>query len=148
MKVMIELIASFILVSAFGVIFQAPKRSLWLVGLTGSISWSGFLVADYFIDSIVISSFIASIVVSLCGELFARIMKLPITVFVIAGIIPLVPGVPAYNTMLFIIQGDYLQGLELGINTLMIAGAIAFAIAIVGAGAKYYKDFLQNNRAR
>jgi len=142
MNILLELVASFILVITFGSIFQAPKKSLWLLGLTGTICWGSFIFLEQLTSyNIVISSFIASLIVGICSEIFARIMKIPVTIFVIAGIIPLVPGVPAYNTMLFILQGEYIKGLEKGINTLLIAGAIAFATAIVGAGARYYKEF-------
>ncbi|WP_018247372.1 threonine/serine exporter family protein [Orenia marismortui] len=140
MAIILELIAAFILVITFGSVFQAPKKSLFLLGVTGALCWGSFIMAKYFTDNLVIASFLASIVVGICGEVFARIMKLPVTVFVIAGIIPLVPGVPAYDTMLFLIQGEYIQGVEKGITTLMIAAAIAFAIAIVSAGARYYKE--------
>ncbi|AZR74812.1 hypothetical protein BBF96_03810 [Anoxybacter fermentans] len=128
-----ELFAAFVMVLTFGILFQAPKKSLWLLGLTGTISWAGFLLSKHLIGNVVIASFIASILVGICGEIFARIMRLPVTVFVIAGIIPLVPGIPAYDTMLFLIKGQYLEGVKTGIDTLMIAGAIALAIAIVGA---------------
>ncbi|PRX29456.1 uncharacterized membrane protein YjjB (DUF3815 family) [Orenia metallireducens] len=142
MNILLELLAAFIIVITFGSIFQAPKKSLWLLGLTGTICWGSFIILEQLTSyNVIIASFISSVIVGICSELFARIMKMPVTIFVIAGIIPLVPGVPAYNTMLFILQGEYIKGLEKGINTLMIAGAIAFAIAIVGAGARYHKEF-------
>ncbi|MCK8817431.1 threonine/serine exporter family protein [Natroniella sulfidigena] len=139
MNIILNLIAAFIMVLAFGVIFQAPKRSLWLLGVTGSIGWGGFLIGQELIDNIVTSAFIASLIIGICSELFARWIKLPATVFIISGILPLVPGIPAYNAMFFILQGDYLEGLEAGIDTILIAGAISFAIAITGTAARYYK---------
>ena len=140
MRIGLELIANFILVLGFGILLQAPKKSLLSVGLTGTISWGGFLLANNLASSVVFSTFIAAIVVGVCGEVFARLNKLPATIFIVAGILPLVPGVPAYYMMYHMIKGDYLQGVENGINTLMIAGAISFGIAIVGGAAKYYAE--------
>ncbi|MGM0502689.1 MAG: threonine/serine exporter family protein [Bacillota bacterium] len=140
MKIILELIANFILVVGFGILMQAPKNSLLTVGLTGTISWGGFLFANNLTSSIVFSTFIAAIVVGVCGEFFARINQLPATVFIVAGILPLVPGVPAYYMMYHMLEGDYLKGVENAINTLMIAGAISFGIAIVGGAAKYYAE--------
>ncbi|WP_408956043.1 threonine/serine exporter family protein [Natroniella sp. ANB-PHB2] len=145
MTVFFNLIAAFIMVLAFGVIFQAPKRSLWLLGVTGSISWGGFLACQNLVGDTVTSVFIASLIIGVCSELFARWIKLPATVFIISGILPLVPGIPAYNTMFFILKGDYLKGLEAGIDTLLIAGSIAFAIAITGTAARYYRSKLNNH---
>lgn len=140
MRVVLDLAANFILVLGFGILLQAPKNSLISIGLTGTISWGGFLMASNFADSVVFSTFIAAITVGVCGEVFARIHKLPATVFIVAGILPLVPGVPAYYMMYHMIEGDYLLGVEEAINTLMIAGAISFGIAIVGGAAKYYAE--------
>ncbi|WP_027340586.1 threonine/serine exporter family protein [Halonatronum saccharophilum] len=140
MNIIFELISAFIIVLTFGAIFESPKRSLWLLGLTGAISWGGFLLSQLLINQVVISAFIASIIVGICGEIFARVMKLPVTVFVVCGIIPLVPGVPAYDTMLHLINGDYIKGVERGVTTLLIAGSIAFAVAIVGAFSKYFTE--------
>lgn len=141
MKLFIEFVAVFIMVLSFGVIFHTPRKSLWLIGLTGVISWAGFLISHKMINNVVIPSFIAASLVGISGEIFARLGKLPVTVFVIPGIIPLVPGAYAYDTMLNMLKGQYIDGIKTGIDTLMIAGAIAFAIAIVGAIAKSYKEW-------
>lgn len=139
MTAFLQIMAAFIMVLSFGAMFQAPKKALFLLGLTGAISWSGFLIAQQLSNNTVISTFFASMLVGISGELFARLKRQPVTVFVIAGIIPLVPGIAAYDTMLHMVKGQYIDGMKAGIDTLMIAGAIAFAIAIVGAGARTYK---------
>lgn len=146
MRIILDLVANFILVLGFGILLQAPKSSLISVGLTGTISWGGFLIAQNFTGSIVFSTLIAAMTVGVCGEIFARFNKLPATVFIVAGILPLVPGVPAYYMMYHMIKGEYLQGVENAINTLMIAGAISFGIAIVGGAAKYYAELKSNKQ--
>ncbi len=148
MKIFSELVAAFLMVLTFGIMFQAPKKSLLLLGLTGIVSWSGFFISKNLVNNVIISSFIASCLVGLCGEIFARIQRLPVTVFVIAGIIPLVPGIAAYDTMLYMIKGEYLEGIQTGIDTILIAGAIALAIAIIGAMAKSYKEWKYRRKAK
>lgn len=145
MRIVIDLAANFILVLGFGILLQAPRTGLISVGLTGTISWGGFLIASNFAGGVVFPTFIAAITVGVCGEVFARVHKLPATVFIVAGILPLVPGVPAYYMMYHMIKGEYLQGVEKAINTLMIAGAISFGIAVVGGAAKYYAE-LKNDK--
>lgn len=141
LELIIEFIAVFILVLSFGILFQTPKKSLWLIGLTGVVSWAGFLATHSVVNNLFIPTFVGASLVGISGEVFARIIKMPVTVFVIPGIIPLVPGTYAYDTMLHMIKGNYIDGIKTGIDTLMIAGAIAFAIAIVGTMAKSYKDW-------
>lgn len=139
MSDLLGLAGAFVMVLTFGIMFQAPRRSLLFLGITGLLSWGGYLFAKTQVDNVVIAVFIASAIVAVSSEVFARIMRLPVTVFVIAGIIPLVPGITAYDTMLYLIKGQYLEGVRAGLDTLMIAGAIAFAVAVVGALAKSYK---------
>ena len=140
MSIILELIASSIMVLAFGILFQAPQKSLWLLPLIGVISWGSFIIAKIF-TNVIVAVFISSIIIGICSELFARLNKSPATVFIIPGIIPLVPGVPAYNTMLYLIKEEYLEGIKTGIDTLLIGGAIAFAIAITGTAARYYNKW-------
>ncbi len=146
MNIFIEITANFILVLGFGILLQAPKKSLLFLGLTGTISWTAFLSTHQLTTNIIIATFIAALTVGLCGEFFARLQKLPSTIFIVAGILPLVPGVPAYQMMLYLINGQYLQGVEQAVTTLLIAGAISFGIAIVGGAAKAYSDYRQKTK--
>ena len=57
-------------------------------------------------------------------------MKLATTIFVSIAIIPLVPGLGLYKTMLFIVQNNYELALSTGIQTMSAAGTMAMAIAI------------------
>ncbi|GAB6136893.1 threonine/serine exporter family protein [Halanaerobaculum tunisiense] len=139
MEIGLQLIANFILVLGYGIVYQAPTESLPLLGVTGTLSWAGLLILQELTGNLILASFIGAIIVGVCGELFARIKKLPATVFIIAGILPLVPGVPAYQTMMYLVNEEYISALKTGLETFMIAGAISFAIAIVGTAAKYYK---------
>ena len=43
------------------------------------------------------SNLLGALCVGILGLVFARIKKCPVTVFNIPGVVPLVPGVPAYQ---------------------------------------------------
>ena len=77
---------------AFGIIFQAPRRSLPLCGAVGAVGW---LVYIYLRNGAELDSFYANLAaalaVALLSELAARAVKAPVTVFVIPGIFPIVP---------------------------------------------------------
>ena len=57
--------------------------------------------------------------------------KTPVTVFLICGIFPLVPGAGIYYTAYYFIMGDNAMALSKGIETIKIAVAIALAIVFV-----------------
>ncbi|MBR5791048.1 MAG: threonine/serine exporter family protein, partial [Phascolarctobacterium sp.] len=69
---------------------------------------------------------LATLVLALNCELCARLFKQPATVFLIPGIIPLVPGLGMYQGMKQIIEKSY----EPGMNTLLTAGTDSAAIAL------------------
>ena len=57
--------------------------------------------------------------------------KAPVTLYLVTGILPLVPGVGMYRTVYYLLQSDHaLTGYYLS-YTLQIAGMIALAIFVV-----------------
>ena len=77
--------------------------------------------------------FLSALVISLLAHIFARIFKAPVTVFLIAGILPTVPGAGMYRAVYYIIADDRARSSYYLIQTLEIAGVIALAIFIVDA---------------
>lgn len=119
---------------AFGILFQAPKRSLLVCGVVGAVGW---LVYIYLRHAESLDSFYAnlaaSVAVALLSELAARLMKQPVTIFVIPGIFPIVPGLAMYNGMTQIIEKQYDYGMSLLLQAGMDASAIALGIMFVGS---------------
>ena len=81
----------------------------------------------------VIACFIGACVVALLSEIFCRIFKEASTVFIIPGILPLVPGAGMYNTMLSLLNQDFAATAEIGTQTILMAGSIAVAILIISS---------------
>lgn len=60
--------------------------------------------------------------------LFARRLKTPVIVFIVCGIIPLVPGGLAYQAMRHIVTSDYQLAIESIFQVGLVSGAIAIGI--------------------
>lgn len=128
MDYLTHFILSFIATSCFGVIFNASVKAIPICGLVGSIGWT---INYMFIHVNVIevhATFLASFIIAIVAQFFARWFKTPMIVFYVAGIIPLVPGSIAYNTMRSIVELDYTRGIEFGMRAFMVAGAIAMGL--------------------
>lgn len=118
---------SFLATIAFAALFQAPKRTLITSGVIGAIGWVVFVYLRQHLEyNSFHANFIATVVLSLVSELSARMFKQPATVYLIPGIIPLVPGLGMYRGMKEIIEKSYGNG----VNTLLTAGTDAAAIAL------------------
>lgn len=126
----------------FSVIFNINRRYLPLTALGGGITWLVYLIIQSGSDHIM-AYFVASICAAIYAEIMARVMKTPVTTFVICAVIPLVPGGGMYNTMLQIVQGHYSRSLATGIDTLSIAGAIAVGIIFVSSCTKILVNLIR-----
>lgn len=118
---------SFFATAAFGILFQAPKKSLVISGMIGAVGWVLFVLLRHHLGyNSFHANFFAAVIIALGSDLSARMFKQPATIFVIPGIIPLVPGLGMYQGMTQIIEKNY----ELGTATLLTACTDSAAIAL------------------
>lgn len=131
MPLYMHFIYSFIATAGFAVFLNAPKSTLLPGGLAGGIGWSVFYYLVVLTGNDILANFIAALLVSYISEILARKLKQPAIIFVIPGVIPLVPGLGMYNTMLYLIQGDYNSAIAKGANVLFIGGSISLGILVI-----------------
>ncbi|MEE1243662.1 MAG: threonine/serine exporter family protein [Frisingicoccus sp.] len=126
----IQFIIALIATSAFAVLFNVPKEQWFFAGLTGGIGWVFY---KFFILSLgtALATFVAVLVLTLLSRIFAVIRKAPVTVFLISGIFPLVPGMGIYYTSYYLIMEDASLFGYYGVETLKSAFAIALGIMFI-----------------
>jgi len=134
------LYSSFFSTVAFGVLFNVPRRSLISGGLVGMLGWMIYVALTAEIQmNLVTATLISAFSVATISQFLARLHKMPVTLFSISGIIPLVPGGLAYDTIRHFIENNYSEGFRLGSITLLIAGAIAFGLIFAGVITETFK---------
>ncbi|EOR27275.1 membrane spanning protein [Clostridium sartagoforme AAU1] len=132
----IEILSAFIASFAFGIVFNIKGKNLFFSALCGALGWFIYKFSLRLGVSDTTSLFLAAVGLSIYSEVFARILKTPVTTFVIAALIPLVPGGGMYYTMVEAITGNVMKSLETGIKTLASAGALALGIILVSTVTK------------
>lgn len=130
LEIIKQVLLSFLSTIGFSIIFNIPKGFVIKSGFVGSIGWLVFYICNLFLKNIIISTFLAAITVGIFGEIFARHYKKPATVFIIPGIIPLVPGAGMYYTMLALVEENFYTAATKGTETFFIAAAISTGIII------------------
>ena len=71
----------------------------------------------------------------------ARKMKKPTILFIVPGIITLIPGLGLYNTMSYVVDGDFQLAFTTGANVLLASGAIALGVIVISSLFRtYYKN--------
>lgn len=134
---MIELIfvilGSFIAISGFAVLVETPRKYILQAGIAGACGGGVYYFSVQRDFDVVTASFLSALVISLLAHVFARAFKAPVTVFLIAGILPTVPGAGMYRTVYYMIADDRSHAAYYLVQTLEIAGVIALAIFIIDA---------------
>jgi uncharacterized membrane protein YjjP (DUF1212 family) len=127
----------------FAVLFNTPKRALWVVFLLGGI---GFMLKYYLnIESNlgqIFAVFCASCFIGLSGMYFAHRTHTPPLVFTIPAVINMIPGLLSYKFMVGLIRWimkpngeqqsveSVIQTFNYGISAIFIVFALSFGVAI------------------
>jgi uncharacterized membrane protein YjjB (DUF3815 family) len=127
----IQSLAAFFGTILFSVFFNISRKELIFCGLNGITGWISYLVIDNLTISVVLASLVATLVVCIIAQVLAKLRKNPVTVFQIAGIIPLVPGLGMYQTLYAVVINDYPSALEHLVTTVEIAAAIAIGMLMI-----------------
>lgn len=140
MPLYIHIIFSYLAAVGFAVFLNSPKKTLYIAGAIGMISWIIYVILMRIGFDMMSSNFVAASVAALLCEILARKMKKPTILFVVPGIITLIPGLGLYNTMSYVIEGDFQQAFATGANVLFASGAIALGVIVVSSLFRtYYK---------
>ena len=130
-----QLVAQFFIAGAgtlsFAVLFASPKRTLPYCGLVGAMGWFIYELAVLFGLESFTASLLAVIPLTLLARILAMTLRAPVTVFLLTGIFPLVPGAGIYYTAYYFIQGNNALALSNGISTFKVAVALAVGISLV-----------------
>ncbi|MBZ5753241.1 MULTISPECIES: threonine/serine exporter family protein [Metabacillus] len=128
---MIEhLITSFIASAAFGIIFNAPVKTLLKCGFVGMVGWMIYMGITYYTMDSIFASVIASFAIAIISQYFAKVFKTPVIIFNVSGIIPLVPGGKAYDAMRRVVEGNFNAAIPLSAEVVLISGSIAIGLVL------------------
>ena len=131
MELILVTVGCFLAVAGFAVLVETPQKYILQAGFAGAFGgWVYFYSMQRGLDTVP-ACFLSALVISLVAHIFARIFKAPVTVFLIAGILPTVPGAGMYRAVYYIIADDRAQSSYYLLQTVEIAGVIALAIFIV-----------------
>ena len=101
----------------FGVILNIPRRGLNACGIVGVIGWLVYVCIK--------ECFSSSMLAGMCAMFCARFKKMPMILFNIPSLVPLVPGGQAYRAVRYFALGKNDLALSYLVQVGMIAGSIA-----------------------
>lgn len=117
---------------AFIILFGTPRKYYLHCALVGAASWVLYLVLlEHTGLGKVGATFLSTVLVILLSRFLAVYERCPVTVFLLAGIIPLVPGAQIYWTAYYLVTNQLDRALESGIGAMKATVAIVFGIVLV-----------------
>lgn len=127
----IQTIGAFFAVISFALVLELPKKYVVLAGGIGAAGWLAYLLVVAAAGSVTAAAFLSTLLVALASHVSARIFRAPVTVFLVAGILPSVPGASIYRSVSYVITNEPELSSHYLVQTLQISGAIAMAIFIM-----------------
>lgn len=145
--IIFEMIVAFIASFMIAVKCDVSRSELLFCGLGGLTAEGVYQAVIYNGGGKVFAVLAAAAAVTALARILANVRKMPVTTYLIAGIIPLVPGAGMYNTVFNMIASDYTETMVIGFETLKAAAAVAIGIIVVFAlpNKIFFKKKCSNN---
>ena len=130
------------------ILFNIDRKKIIWTGFCGALGWATYLLVFQYKCSPVMASFSGTFIVGIYSEIMARRLKTPAIQFSIPGIFPLVPGITAYNTISCIAAERYAEASSKGMQTLAVAGAIAFGIMLSSTTFRFVSKLMNSKKSK
>lgn len=142
----IQIITGFVGSLGFAVLFNIRGKRLVATAFGGFLSWTLFVILNFFIHNDPINYFLVALLISIYSEIMARVLKTPTTTFITTSLVPLIPGGSLYYTMAYAFESDLEKFMEKAIYTLQLAAALALGIIVATTIAKLLVRFINKRK--
>lgn len=129
-QLLLQVLAASVGTVAFSLLFGAPAKYFFYCGMIGGAGWLAYLLLMPLTSSPT-AIFIATVIVILMSRWYAVRKRCPVTIFLISGIIPLVPGAGIYWAAYYAVTNQLAMASETGFEALKVAVAIVLGIVFV-----------------
>lgn len=127
-----NILCPFVGTIGYALLYNVPKKYFFSCGMTGMAGWIVYLmITEFTTISAAVGAFFGTLVVVLISRMLTVRMKCPITVFLVSGIFPLVPGAGVYYTAYYLVTEQMSLAAENGLEAVKVAFGIVLGITVV-----------------
>ena len=128
MEMGIKILGAWIAIWGFFRLLNGPKHLQFYAAGVGMTGWAVYLLVECVNSGVVMKNFFAAFAVAAVSQLMARHFKTPVILFVVPGILPMVPGAGMYQIVYTAVLGpENMLGTYI-LQTVTAAGSIALGI--------------------
>lgn len=124
-----QYIYSFFVSGSVAVLNNVQKKYVFLCGLSGVLtylSYSFFSLSN----NAAISSLLSCLILSFYSQFLCTKSGMPSIIFIVPGIMPIVPGSLMFKSFNFLIDSKYNESLEMGLQAILVGFAIAIGLLL------------------
>lgn len=116
----------------FIILFHVPVKYVPICALVGGFGWTlTYCLIEFAGMPYGLATLFGTILAMLLSRFMAVAMRCPTIIFLISGIIPVVPGGSVYRTVVYLVTGQSAMARSTGIMAVQTAIAIVLGIVIV-----------------
>ena len=123
----------------FSILFYVHPRRLTVATFGGILNCAVYLLAGHFLAGELLPNLLGALAGAGFSEIMARTTKVPVPVYMVPCVIPLVPGGALYNTVFNFVAGNYTAAAAAGLTTLQIALGISGGIVIASVLGLFFR---------
>ena len=116
---------------AFSLLFGVPRKYYPWCGVIGGAGWAVYVLTTSGGCGPAGASFIATVVVIFLSRSAAVRNRCPVTIFLVSGIFPLVPGAGIYWTAYYLVTEQLRLAVYTGYEAVKVAVAIVLGLVFV-----------------
>lgn len=128
MQEMIQLIAAMLGSLGFAMLFNIRGEKVIFATFGGFLAWGIYLSVARFNNNPYFCGFVATVLLTFYAETMARVQKSPVTVFLVSGAIPMIPGAGLYRAMNCLMHRNWPQFAKESSYTILFAASMAAGI--------------------
>lgn len=123
-----QLFLSFVAIYAFSIMYSAPRFQCPYCGICGCFTWGISHLMEELGAGNMLSVLTATFFLTLLTRILSVKRKTPITIYLMTGVLPLVPGAGIYYTSYYLMLDEARTAARMGLEAFQTAGAISFGI--------------------
>ncbi len=129
-QIPIQVAAAGAAAACYAIWYYVPRYAIVTAGVGGALGWLAYLLLVRAGATALPATAVAAFVVGLLSWGFAHLQHAPVTLYVVPGILPLLPGVVIYQGMLELAHNHNSAGLLELVHAIFLGGALAAGVAL------------------
>ncbi|MGL5635069.1 MAG: threonine/serine exporter family protein [Sarcina sp.] len=146
MEYIIQIVSCGVGALGYALVYNVKRDKLIVVTIGGLLTITAYVIINNMFNNILLATTISSALITFYSEILARYLKSPATVFLLPGIIPLVPGGGLFYTMTGLLKGNMTQFNSYGISTFETAAGIAIGVILASVIVHHVNNRLRKRK--